>query len=309
MPLTISVIICTKNRFDDFKETIESLTDQHRLTDELVVVDSSDNENVCHYLESIEVPCEYRYLHTAPGLTYQRNIGVKNSNGDLIFFFDDDVELNPNYIGLVEKVFEEDASHLIGAVGGRISNSLNPGKVTFLFWLKRKFFNTLRYIFMQSDFGSGMFRYSGMPTHPHLLQDSRYIECLSGCCMAFRREVFRSAQFDEKLSGYGLMEDADISKQVLDAGYKIYFEAFAILTHKVSPQDRLKIGQLAEMAVINYAYLFQKNKHQQLMRKLAYYWALLGLFLLHGHSSLGRRGVINGIKRIFNFGKVNNAGL
>ena len=299
VPITISVIICTKNRLNDFKETVTSLVKQNRLPDEIVVVDSSDNENIREYLGSIEVPCEYRYFHSAPGLTYQRNIGVKKSNGDLIFFFDDDVELDSNYIGLVEKVFKEDASHFIGAVGGRISASQDVGKMTFVSWVKRKFFNTLRFVFLQSDFGNGMFRYSGMPTHPHLLRDNRYIECLSGCCMAFRREVFRSVIFDESLTGYGLMEDADISKQVLDSGCKIYYESSAMLNHKVSSQDRLKIGQLAEMTVLNYAYLFQKHWPRQLLRKFAFYWALLGLFLLYGHSSLGRRGVINGLKHVF----------
>ncbi len=306
MTVTISVIICTKNRFDDFKETVESLIGQYRLPNELVVVDSSDNDNLRQYLGSIELPCKYRYIHTVPGLTYQRNIGVKNSDGDLILFFDDDVELDPNYIGLVEKAFEEDAARLVGAVGGRISNSLEAERMVFAFWLKRKFFNILRYVFMQSDFGSGLFRYSGMPTHPHLLRSSRYIECLSGCCMAFRREVFRSVQFDENLSGYCYMEDADISKLVLGAGYKIYYEASAVLNHKVSEQDRLMAGQFAEMAVLNYHYLFQKNRHQHLLRKLAYYWTLIGLFLLHGHSSLGRRGIINGITRIY-FSKKDNA--
>jgi GT2 family glycosyltransferase len=287
----ISVIICT--------ETVASLARQNRLPDEMIVVDGSENENIRRHLESVEIPFKWSYLHTTPGLTHQRNIGIEQSNGELLFFFDDDVDLDSNYIGIIEKIFEDDIYSTIGAVGGRILNSHDARRITFIFWLKRIFFNTLRFVFLQSDFGNGMFRYSGMPTHPHLLSNSRYIECLSGCCMAFRREVFTKAQFDERLSGYGYMEDADISKQVLDAGYKIYYEASAVLDHKVSPQDRLKTGQLAEMNVVNYAYLFRKNWRQHLFRKPAFYWALLGLFLLYGHSWLGRRGVLNGIKNVF----------
>ena len=299
MSVTLSVVICTKNRFDDFKVTIKSLINQHRLPDELIVVDSSENVIISEYLGSIDVPFEYQYIHTAPGLTYQRNIGIKNCKNDLIFFFDDDVDLDSSYIELVEKVFEGDSSRLIGAVGGRISNFSNSGRTAFKSWLKKSVFRAIKYIFLQSDFGSGMFRLSGMPSFPHLLKTSRYIECLSGCCMAFRKEVFRSIKFDEKLSGYASMEDVDISKQVLISGYRIYYEASALVIHKVSSEDRLKVEQLTKMIVVNYAYLFQKNWRPQLLRKLAFYWTLFGLFLLYGHSSAGRHGVISGIKHIF----------
>lgn len=299
MPNMISVIICTKNRLNDLKETVSSLVKQSRLPEEMIIVDSSDKEDVYAYLESIEIPFNWSYIHTAPGLTHQRNIGIEKSRGELIFFFDDDVDLEPKYIDLIEKVFENDTHFAIGAVGGRISNSQNVGRRAVLYRLKHFFFNILRSVFLQSDFGNGMFRYSGMPTHPHLLQDGRYIECLSGCCMAFRRKVFESARFDENLTGYAHMEDADISRQVLDAGYKIYYEASAMLNHKVSPQDRLKIGQLAEMSVLNYAYLFRKHYHQNFLRKLAFYWTLSGFFLLYGHSSLGRHGVVSGFRRAF----------
>lgn len=299
MHKTISVIICTKDRLDDFKETIVSLSKQTRLPDEMVVVDSSENENIHSYLKSVEIPFVWSYFHTVPGLTHQRNVGIEKSSGDLLFFFDDDVDLEHEYIGLIEKTFKDDLLSIIGAVGGRIINPQQVKRMTLMFWLKRKFFNTLRHVFMQSDFGNGQFRYSGMPSHPHLSKTSGYIECLSGCCMAFRREVFRGVQFDENLSGYGCMEDADISKQVLNAGYKIYYSASATLIHKVSPQDRLKIGQLAEMTVINYAYLFRKNWPQNLLRRISFFWTLLGLFLINGHSLSGRCGVINGIMGAF----------
>jgi len=296
--LIISVIICTRNRFADFEATIGSLAKQIRLPDELIVVDSSDTEGVHEYLNRSNIPMPFYYFHTRPGLTYQRNVGIEKSRGQLLFFFDDDIHLEPNYIELIEKVFIDDTLGRIGAVGGRIAGMKRREKTSIFHWLKKNYFNMLRHIFLQSDFGTGRFRYSGMPTHPHLLMTSRYIECLSGCCMAFRRQVFTLARFDEKLRGYGQMEDADISKQVLNAGYKIYYEASAVLDHKISAADRLKDRELAEMTVLNYAYLFRKHWAQNLGRKIAFYWTLLGLFVLYIHSSLGRQGVLSGFKQI-----------
>jgi len=94
MASMISVIICTRNRFDDFRKTLQSLTQQSRLPDELIVVDSSDNLQIEGYLKSMELQVSFHYFHTNPGLTFQRNHGVKKSIGDLLFFFDDDVDLD-----------------------------------------------------------------------------------------------------------------------------------------------------------------------------------------------------------------------
>jgi len=294
----ISVIICTKNRFADFKATIESLIKQTRLPDELIVADSSDTKVISEYLNSSDIPIQFRYFHTTPGLTHQRNVGIEKSSGDILFFFDDDVDLEVNYIELIEKVFLSDTSLTIGAAGGRISNSEQVGSKSILSWLKRKYFSTLRYIFLQSKLGDGKFRYSGMPSYPYLRKISGYIECLSGCSMAFRRQIFNQAQFDEELPNYSLMEDADISKQVLNAGYKIYYEASAVLEVKVSPHSRLSERELAEVRVLHYTYYFRKHWPQTLWRKAVLYWTLLGLFILYLHSSLGRQGVLSAIKKI-----------
>jgi len=118
--MKISVIICTRNRFDDFTKTLPSIAAQTRLPDELVVVDTSDEKKLEEYLGSINMPFSVRYFHTQPGLTLQRNHGIRESQGDLLFFFDDDVVLDVNYLAEVENVVANDINHEIGAVGGKI---------------------------------------------------------------------------------------------------------------------------------------------------------------------------------------------
>ena len=298
MPMNISVIICTKNRFDDFKEAVKSLLAQKRLPDELIVVDASDEEIIQDYLDVMGIPCRYQYIHSSPGLTIQRNIGIAKSNGRLLFFFDDDVIINPEYIGLVERTFSDDVDAVIGAVGGRIVNVEESRQGGLLHRLKRSIYVFIRLVFLQSDFGSGRFRYSGMPTHPHLSESSRFIECLSGCCMAFRREVLDRVYFDEHLLGYAQLEDAEISLQVLEAGYGIYYEANALLEHKVSPQERVNMERLAEMTVLNYVYLFRKHFPQTPPRIFALSWTILGLILLYLPTPTGLRGVLRGCRRV-----------
>lgn len=294
--MKISVIICTRNRFDDFTKTLPSVAAQTRLSDELIIVDSSDEKILEVYLISVKLPFPVRYFHTQPGLTLQRNHGIRESKGDLIFFFDDDVNLDANYLAEVEKIFVNDEKHEIGAVGGRIvSNSPQ----TLRMKIESLFFGFIRIMFDVVGTRNGKFYPSGMPSHPHKNQASGYIECLSGCCMAFRREVFGKAKFDESLARYGLMEDVDISKQTLDAGYKIYYQTSATLIHNESPMNRLKVQQWAEMSVVNYDYLFRKSWSRDKWRWLFYYWALIGLFAANFHSLKGLKGTFSGLKKVF----------
>jgi GT2 family glycosyltransferase len=294
--MKISVIICTRNRFDDFIRTLPSIAEQILTPDELIVVDSSEETKLDGYLNSVKLPFPVRYFHSPPGLTLQRNHGIRESKGDLIFFFDDDVDLDKNYLAEVEKVFASDIKQEIGAVGGMIVEHSSP---TARLRLEQFTFYVLRLIFGVVGTRNGKFYPSGMPSHPHKNQPSGFIECLSGCCMAFRREVFEKVKFDEALAHYGLMEDVDISKQTLDAGYKIYYQTSATLFHNESPMNRLKVQQWAEMSVVNYDYLFRKSWGKDTWRWIFYYWTLLGLFAANFHSLKALKGVFKGIKEVF----------
>jgi GT2 family glycosyltransferase len=242
------------------------------------------------------LPFSVRYFHTQPGLTLQRNHGIRECANDLLFFFDDDVDLDKNYLAEVEKVFLSDTNHEIGAAGGKITKARSE---TLRLKIELGVFGFIRSVFGVVGTHNGKFYPSGMPSHPHKNQQSGYIECLSGCCMAFRREVFEKAKFDEALAHYGLMEDVDISKQVLDAGYKIYYQTSATLIHNESPMNRLKVQQWAEMSVVNYDYLFRKNWSKDSWRWLFYYWALIGLFAANFHSLKGLKGTFAGVRKIF----------
>ena len=62
MKSKITVIICTRNRFDDFRSTIASIMLQNRLPDELVIVDSSDAQELDGYLKSADLPVAVKYI-------------------------------------------------------------------------------------------------------------------------------------------------------------------------------------------------------------------------------------------------------
>jgi GT2 family glycosyltransferase len=298
MRSTISVIICTRDRFDDFCATFVSLTKQDRLPDELVVVDSSEIRKIEEFLRLANVSFEIKYIYSKPGLTLQRNLGIRSSTGNLIYFFDDDVDLDVSYLREVEKIFDEDTQNKTGAVGGKIKNLPEYRGSEFQARFHGLIFKIVRSIFGLGDLGSGRYRLSGMPTFPHIHAKARQCETLTGCCMAFRREVFSQIEFDENLPGYGLMEDVDISKRLIDIGYYIYYEPAAVLVHKASPHNRLDYFRWGEMSVVNYDYLFRKSWSKENYRWLFYYWALLGLVVVNLHNKKALLGTLSGLGKL-----------
>ena len=82
-----SIIICTKDRKDDLFKAIRSIEAQTRIPDELIIVDASISQDFRSELLETFNRINIKYLHASPGLTKQRNLGIRASSGDIIVFF------------------------------------------------------------------------------------------------------------------------------------------------------------------------------------------------------------------------------
>ncbi len=274
MALKQSVIICTRNRIHDVISCLRSLSKQTRPPEELIIVDSSDTplqqnvEFVDIFNELFSLSGTVQYLHTRPGLTYQRNRGIAQAHGDIIYFFDDDVELKDNYLEVMHNTFTTYPEYAGGM--GTISN------ITPLSWRYRLF----RTVFLlQRTYSTGLFTASGMPTHPYGTKQFKKVEVLGGCCMAFRKEVLSLEKFDETFKGYAFMEDSDIARRI-SVSRPLFFNPAAQLAHLESPIARDRTYDSSQMFAKNYSYLFFKHFYRRNKLKLvAYWWSIFGLFL------------------------------
>lgn len=81
--MDISVIICTKDRTNDLAKFLDSLSNQTRMPDELIIVNASQKEKTRHMLKqkSNQLPFDIIYKRTPSGLTRQRNIGISLIQG------------------------------------------------------------------------------------------------------------------------------------------------------------------------------------------------------------------------------------
>jgi glycosyltransferase involved in cell wall biosynthesis len=199
----------------------------------LVVVDAAPSDalesELRIHLENSGI--SVKYLTSERGICHQRNRAVEACTGDFIFFFDDDVELEADYIEHAMAAFSVQAVPPVGGVGGTLLDPLvHPGWKRWLF-----------HLLSLSHEGRGV-QAVGYPNG-----DMRRVEDLSavtavplleGCRMAFRREVFEGERFQQYLPGYCRGEDGDFSARVA-ARWTLVQTPKARLRHHVSETGRL----------------------------------------------------------------------
>lgn len=294
----ISVMICTKDREKDVKGLLGNLAEQTCRPDQVIVVDASQEDVLSGYLASTTFPFEHRYIRAEPGVMRQRNMGIDNCDGEFIVCLDDDLILMLDFVEEMLKPFHADLDHRLSAVTGRIVENQS--------WLessplRARLNHRLRqfviHAFLLDKVGSGRFRYSGLPTYSRDERESRYVECVPGGCVVYRRQVFDQFRYDETFF-YPPLDDMDISKWLLDGGHKVYYQASACVLHKKSPSGRPSRYNLYRVWVTHYNYLFRKHWPQTALRKLAFWWSMAGMLVLNASWPEQFRGILSGIANI-----------
>ena len=139
--LTLSIIICTKDREAVLRDTLATLFAQTRLPEELLLVDDGNlpAAALVALVERQGMACHY-FKKAQPGLVASRNLGIDQAKGDIILFLDDDVLLEPDYLAALMAVYEADVTGKVGGVEGALRQEYAPGVLAFLrfFWLDGK---------------------------------------------------------------------------------------------------------------------------------------------------------------------------
>jgi len=106
--MTVSVIICTRNRGSLIEATLHSILSGTRPPDELLVVDQSDGQETRQAVEAIAGahPSVRCVATETRGLSLARNFGIDQSRGAIIAFTDDDVIVHADWLEQVAAEFE-----------------------------------------------------------------------------------------------------------------------------------------------------------------------------------------------------------
>ncbi len=198
--LGVSVVLATYNRSKLLRRCLQSLAAQEHSGDdfEVVVVDDGSEDDtedtVLQFKETISLP-RIRYIripHVGPAKA--RNIGIEQSNEDIVVFIDDDAYVDKNWLRKLVECFE---THDVQAVEGAVLNTEN--RVLPLC---------------------------------HYTENRRGGQFLTAN-MAYRRDIIKDVGMFDVQFKYAHAEDKELACRVMKAGGKIVFCRDVIVYHPV----------------------------------------------------------------------------
>ncbi len=214
-----SIIVCTYNRADSLKKTLDALAGLEvpaQFSWEIVVVDNNSSDSTRAVIESYMLKMDnLRYVfQKEQGLSHARNKGIEQSSGDIVLFTDDDVCPESNWLHQSVLNMEE---HHCDACGGYIAPAWEQPPPS---WLTERFYGFLA---IKTDAGPCQVELGGSLPF--------------GANMVFRREVFEKAGlFDTSRGRKGAVlasgEDGEMFERILAAGRKVvYFDNARVHHH------------------------------------------------------------------------------
>ena len=133
MPIEISVIICTYNRDKFIYRTLEHIACNGFPTDsyEIILIDNNSTDQTaaeCQRFSDRFPDLNFHYFtETQQGLSFARNRGIREAQGDILLFLDDDAFMQKDYLLRLSGYLRNypDAA----AFGGKITPLYESGKI------------------------------------------------------------------------------------------------------------------------------------------------------------------------------------
>jgi GT2 family glycosyltransferase len=251
---SLSFVIPSRNRPERLRRTLGGLAGQAGAPDEVIVVDGSDDAGEAVRLEA-EFSTRLAGLRAVRadrlGAAPQRNQGVALARGDLVGFWDDDVDPEP---GCVQAMRDFLATHPdFGGVSATITNQAPKGFGRATRWVvglmdKRKELPL-----------DGRVVGPVLNFLPTVRADAPAVcetEWLNTTCTFYRRVVLPNPPFGEQFQGYSMLEDVCLSVGVAQRGVKLALLRDARVFHDTQPgEHKRSVSAVAGMGVRNRFYL------------------------------------------------------
>lgn len=206
--MKVSVIIPVYNAKKTIHKCIESLIDQSINSDqyEVIFVDdgSTDGTDLIlqDYISKIKLP-KLKYLSQKnSGPAKARNLGVKNSESEIVLLTDSDCEVESNWVESMLDVFNDEK---VAACKGKYRTKQTEEVAKLV----------------QAEFES---KYDVLDKH-------KYIDFVDTYSAGYKREVFNDfGGFDETYP-VACSEDIDLSFRMFEKGFQMAFTRDAIVYH------------------------------------------------------------------------------
>ncbi|HEU4343657.1 MAG TPA: glycosyltransferase [Candidatus Binatia bacterium] len=222
MEPSISIIIASSGRVEKIRRLLESIyrtEGRDRIKPEIVIANNAGSETIAESVRSLTrefdgrdgVRCR-QVREPLTGKSRAQNRAITEAQGSVLAFFDDDVEVAPDWLTVAVEFFRrKDFDAMQGPI-------LVPPEME------------ANQEFLQAQ---QKYRTLSLVKYP---SDLTEINTLTGANMAFRREVFpRIGLFNEALGPgrSGNSEDVEFAQRLIGDGGRIGYEPKAIVYHEV----------------------------------------------------------------------------
>jgi glycosyltransferase involved in cell wall biosynthesis len=238
----VSIVVITRNRAPWLRVCLEHLYRQDYEPFEVVVVDSSPNEETQGVLNEFPQVKRARIPDGRNNMPQARNLGLQYVEGEIIAFIDDDCYVHD---GWLSHLVDHYTNPQVGGVGGRIVDPTRPpmGK------------------------GVGLIRLDNPKIVANFVVDTgtpMEVQHLCGGNMSFRWEVFQQVgSFDPRYGGTNILEETDFCIRVWAKGWKLIFEPKAVADHVAAPREGWERSMYNQQEALyeghNRAYFLCKN--------------------------------------------------
>ena len=284
--MKISVVITTYNRTQDLDQCLNSLLIQILVPNEIIIIDNASNDIAKSLIMSkkgdfLKEKCSLIYIRNKKNsLTAARNLGIKQTSGDIVIFLDDDVILSSDYVNEIYEVYKN-YPEAIGVQGYivpdcphfRIRDFIH--KIFYLYHLEHNDCRALP---------------SVSATYPIALNKVMKCQWLSGANHSYRRRVFKEFKYDENLIKYSEGEDLEFSHKIYSRyPGTLFITPFAILQHSASVSGRTLGKELIYMQEVYALYIFFKVFGTSSRNNRIYLWSRFGRIIIMIIQSIKHR--------------------
>tara|TARA_Y100001970_G_scaffold220619_1_gene271052 strand:+ start:3631 stop:4527 length:897 start_codon:yes stop_codon:yes gene_type:complete len=207
-----SLIIPTKDRPKKLKNLIESMENLIFEINEIIIVDSSNKENIEFNKNFFSKFKNAKLIESIPSTSKQRNLGIENCNKEnkFLMFCDDDIVFEKNSINIMSDFMRSNENYM-----GYGFNLIEKNENSFFERLKKHKFLEKNGFYNSQP---GVICENGWHTKNSNLVENLETSWLSTQACIYRSTVFNDSKFDTSLGNYSYLEDLFFSFNVSKKG-------------------------------------------------------------------------------------------
>lgn len=296
--MTFSIVISTYNRNADLINCLNSLSAQTYKQFETVVVNGGEIEPVKRIVGDFSGLSIKLVEQERRGLVEARNLGWRNSRGEIVCFIDDDLVVSGVWLDEIRKAFSLSAD--VGGVSGptiiplerrnyrdfaRLLEVFNHSGNIFLRVIGSIYKNIVlenRIYDVGKILPSGAFTPGSNYEECLRLSEALEVDYLEACHMCFRKDLLsKIGGFDYAYTGTAEWNEPDFSFKVRKLGARLLFNPKAVTWHCISQGGVFKARTNAYERSRNFIHFYCQNIKPNSLNKIFHF--AINLCFINGY--------------------------